>query len=82
MSQDKANPLAAVLSGSLMLDWLAELSGNSNMADAAQIIEHAVSRGFHDRQLRPMEFGGDMGLTEMTGALLSLVQTVSVEGRS
>jgi hypothetical protein len=52
------------------------------MADAAQIIEHAVSRGFHDRQLRPMEFGGDMGLTEMTGALLSLVQTVSVEGRS
>lgn len=80
MGQDKANPLAAVLSGSLMLDWLAELSGNSNMADAAQIIEHAVSRGFHDRQLRPMEFGGDMGLTEMTGALLSLVETVSVEG--
>ena len=82
MSQDKANPLAAVLSGSLMLDWLAELSGNSNMADAAQIIEQAISKGFHDRQLRPMEFGGDMGLTEMTGALLSLVQTVSVEGRS
>jgi hypothetical protein len=30
--------------------------------------------------LRPMEFGGDMGLTEMTGALLSLVKTVSVDG--
>ncbi len=76
MGQDRANPLAAVLSGALMLDWLSELSGIESMADTSQLIEQAVATGFKDGRLRPMEFGGDMGLTEMTGELLSLIETV------
>ena len=42
MGQDKANPLAAILSGALMLDYLAERSGNTQLEDAAQSIEQAV----------------------------------------
>ncbi len=73
MGQDKANPLAAVLSGALMLDYLADKTGAGAMADAAQLIEESVYRGFAERRLRPMEFGGDMGTTAMTRELIALV---------
>ena len=71
MGQDKANPLAAILSGALMLDWLGLQAGNDKMIDAARLIETAVADGFADGSLRPMEFGGDMGCKQMTNAVLS-----------
>lgn len=73
MGQDKANPLAAILSGGMMLDWLGHQSGNSHMLDAANLIDDATTKGFATGQLRPMEFGGDMGLTSMTNAVLDLL---------
>ncbi|MBY6162344.1 isocitrate/isopropylmalate dehydrogenase family protein [Mameliella alba] len=73
MGQDKANPLAAILSGALMLDYLAEKSGNPAYAQAAQRIEAAVDAGFAANRLRPTEFGGDMGTRAVTDALLSLI---------
>lgn len=74
MGQDKANPLAAILSGALMLDWLGFQAGNAKMIDAARLIETAVADGFASGSLRPMEFGGDMGCTDMTKAVLSHTQ--------
>jgi len=71
MGQDKANPLAAILSGALMLDYLAERSGQSAYGDAAQLIEDAVQDGFAENRIRPMEFGGDMGTVAVTGAVLA-----------
>lgn len=73
MGQDKANPLAAILSGAMMLDWLGHQSGNSKMIAAAELIDNAVTTGFAKHALRPMEFGGDMGLKQMTQALLEIV---------
>ncbi|MEM7252009.1 MAG: isocitrate/isopropylmalate family dehydrogenase [Pseudomonadota bacterium] len=66
MGQDKANPLAAILSGALMLDYLTDRSGNEGPSEAAQLIERAVANGFADNALRPMEFGGDMGTKAIT----------------
>lgn len=74
MGQDKANPLAAVLSGALMLDYLADTSGRQVHADAAQLIEAAVQSGFEARRLRPMEFGGDQGTVALTRELTALVE--------
>lgn len=71
MGQDKANPLAAILSGGLMLDYLAERSGDSRYSDAAARIEAAVDKGFAANALRPMEFGGDMGTKAITRAVLA-----------
>ena len=71
MGQDKANPLATILSAALMLDYLADQTGIDAYADAGQIIESAVDQGFAANQLRPMEFGGDMGTKAMTEAVLS-----------
>ncbi|KNG93306.1 isocitrate/isopropylmalate dehydrogenase family protein [Pseudaestuariivita atlantica] len=69
MGQDKANPLAAVLSGAMMLEWLGERRDEPAYDGAARLIEAAVERGFAEGELRPMEFGGDMGCRAMVAAL-------------
>ncbi len=76
MGQDKANPLAAILSGALMLDYLAERSGDERFSDAAALIEDAVQAGFEANALRPMEFGGDMGTRAVTGAVLARIGSI------
>ena len=73
MGQDKANPLAAILSAALMLDYLTEKTGNTRFELAAEAIENAVDAGFAANALRPMEFGGDMGTRAVTTELLDLV---------
>lgn len=73
MGQDKANPLAAILSGALMLDYLAEKSGSSGYADAALAIEDAVQTCFEQNRLRPMEFDGDMGTKAVTSEILAAI---------
>lgn len=73
MGKDKANPLAAVLSGALMLDYLAEKSGEPRLSEAAGLIETAVADGFEANRLRPMEFGGDMGTKAIIHELLDLL---------
>ncbi len=79
MGQDKANPLAAVLSGAMMLDWLGWQAGNESMITAAKLIEKTVEGGFARQLLRPMELGGDMGLNAMTAALLSQVDELAAD---
>ena len=71
MGQDKANPLAAILSGALMLEYLAEKSGNEDYAKAGALINQAVDKGFAANSLRPMEFGGDMGTLAVTGEVIA-----------
>jgi len=73
MGQDKANPLAAILSAALMLDYLAERAERSAPAEAAGLIQDAVERGFAENRLRPVEFGGDMGTRAVTAEVLKLI---------
>ncbi len=73
MGQDRANPLAAILSGALMLDYLAEKSGDSRFGDSAQRIEQAVEEGLAANAVRPMEFGGDMGTRAVTAEVLARI---------
>ncbi|WP_417455185.1 isocitrate/isopropylmalate dehydrogenase family protein [Kiloniella sp.] len=73
MGQDKANPLAAILSGALMLDYLADKSGVLSLENAAKVIEQAVYQGFKDNAIRPMEFGGDMGTKAVTQEIIKRI---------
>ncbi len=73
MGQDRANPLAAILSGALLLDYLSDRSGLAAPATAAALVERAVESGFAANRLRPMEFGGDMGTKAVTKEVLALV---------
>lgn len=82
MGQDKANPLAAILSGALMLDYLSEKLEQPALGDAAALIDGAVETGFSGNLLRPMEFGGDMGTVAVTRQVLDLVnQAGAARGR-
>lgn len=73
MGQDKANPLAAILSGALMLDYLADKTDLPGLSEAGARIDAAVERGFAENALRPMEFGGDMGTKAVTRAVLDRI---------
>ena len=73
MGKDQANPLAAILSAGLMLDYLAEKLDQPAYEDAAMILDAAIETGFALNLLRPMEFGGDMGTKAVTLQLSSLM---------
>lgn len=73
MGQDLANPLAAILSGALMLEYLAEKSGNRHFDEAAALINGGVESGFSDNAIRPMEFGGDMGTKAVTREVIERI---------
>jgi 3-isopropylmalate dehydrogenase len=67
----KANPTAMFLSAAMMLDWLAERSGNQALAQAAQRLEGAVHTVFASGRIRPWEFGGRDGTAAIRDAVLS-----------
>jgi 3-isopropylmalate dehydrogenase len=74
MGRDLANPLAAILSGALMLDYLADKTGNEAMREAGELINRAVENGFARNRIRPAEFGGDMGTRAVTGEVVAQVR--------
>jgi len=69
--QGKANPTATFLSAAMMLDWLAERSGNEALAQAAGKLERAVDAVFASGRLRPFELGGKDGTAAIRDAVLS-----------
>ncbi|WP_420548754.1 isocitrate/isopropylmalate dehydrogenase family protein [Curvivirga sp.] len=81
MGQDKANPLAAILSGSLMLDYIADKNQNPKLTEAANLIEDTIYDGFSANAIRPMEFGGDMGTKAVTEEIISRMYQLQNVGR-
>lgn len=73
MGEDKANPLAAILSGAMMLDYLGEKAADDKLVAAGELIDAAVSEGFTAGSIRPMEFGGDMGTKAVTNKVIDLL---------
>lgn len=77
MGQDKANPLAAIMSASLMLDYLHQTTGAGGYDHAADCIDRAIADSFAQNLLRPMEFGGDMGTTAVTRMIVKMVEGIA-----
>ena len=76
MGRDLANPLAAILSGAMMLDYLAEKTGCEEMTLAAGLIDAAVEAGFTANHIRPCEFGGDMGTRAVAAEVVAQLRIV------
>jgi len=74
MGQDRANPMAAILSGVMMLDYLAEKMDVPRYTTASQLLDRAITDAFENHALRPMEFGGDMGTRAVTKAIADYCQ--------
>jgi 3-isopropylmalate dehydrogenase len=62
--QGIANPVAAILSAAMMVEWL-------GMGEAAAQIHGAVRKVFADRAVRTRDMGGSMSTREMTDAIMS-----------
>lgn len=71
--EDKANPIAAILSAALMLDWLGARHDVEAACDAARLIDDAVETAFAERRIDPAEFGGTDGTRDVTRALIDIV---------
>lgn len=59
-----ANPVAAILSAAMMLEWL-------DAGEAAAQIRVAVRKVFADRTARTRDMGGSLSTTDMTDAIIS-----------
>jgi 3-isopropylmalate dehydrogenase len=62
-----ANPVAAILSAGMMLEWLSRRHANADLARGAQLIERAVTQVLADGKTLPVDQGGsastdDIGL--------------------
>ena len=81
MGQDKANPLATILSAALMLDYLSDKNKCPSAAKGAKLIETAIEVGFEQNKIRPMEFGGDMGTEAVSNELMLLLKDKLVQNK-
>src|SRR4051794_15365279 len=70
MGQGKANPTAMILSTAMMLDWLADKHGLEAAVEAGERIARAVDKVYADG-IKPMEFGGSNGTTDIAKAVLA-----------
>lgn len=61
------------LSVALMLEYLADKPGIAKMAEAAQMIDNAVERGFVEQRIRPLEISGDMDTRAVTDEVIKLI---------
>ena len=79
LGQDKANPLATILSASLMLEYLSDKTNCKSTLLGSRLIETAVEIGFERNELRPIEFGGDMGTKAITETLSDLLKDNEIQ---
>jgi 3-isopropylmalate dehydrogenase len=67
--QDVASPLATILSGVMMLRWLAERHADERLRQAADAIDAAVARTLAERVALPRDLGGSASCTQVTEAI-------------
>ena len=73
VGRDLANPLATILSGGLMLDYLGHRHGRESLVEAAELLERAVHDGFAGGRFLPAELGGSDGTRAVTRALIDVI---------
>ncbi len=69
------NPIAAILSGAMMLDWLGTKNGDSKAAEAGRLIERAVEAVLVEAQTRTPDLGGTNTTAEVGDAIIRELKT-------
>ncbi len=73
--QNVANPLAMILSGSMMLNWLGERNNDKPAIEAAQLIESAVAQVIKAGNMLTPDLGGKAGTKEVADAILDAIES-------
>ena len=68
-----ANPLAAILSAAMMLDWLGDRHEDAAVARAGQSIHSAVERGLAEAALLGPDLGGTMTTTQIGDGVVARI---------
>lgn len=74
VGRDLANPVGAILSGAMLLDWLAERHRDERCASAAGVIRSAV-RTTLGAGISTVDVGGTAGTREVTDAIVASVHS-------
>ncbi|MEX2119206.1 MAG: isocitrate/isopropylmalate dehydrogenase family protein [Pirellulales bacterium] len=73
--KDVANPLATILSGAMLLDWLGEKHGDEAASAAGGRIEAAVASVLADGSLRTPDLGGTSGTRAVGQAVVEAIRS-------
>jgi 3-isopropylmalate dehydrogenase len=76
--QGKANPIAAFLSGAMMLEWLGERHGCDESVRAGGLVRNAVDAALASG-VRPFEIGGTAGTLAIARAALEYLEKSPAE---
>lgn len=71
-----ANPIAAILSAKMMLEWLRDKYGDESARKAALRIEEAVRKVLAEGRVRTPDLGGSSKTSEVGDAIASMVKQV------
>lgn len=74
-----ANPVAMILSGAMMLDWLAVRHDNPAAANAAKLLDAAVAQAC-SRGTRTRDIGGDASTTAFAEAVTEALPATAAAG--
>lgn len=75
--EGKANPVAMILSGAMMLEWLSFKHDCLSARVAAETIRSAVDAAFNDPRLLPYEIGGSAGTQPIAEAVLREIRAAN-----
>jgi 3-isopropylmalate dehydrogenase len=74
-----ANPVAAILSAALMLDWLGRRHDDNAASTAGSLIERAVDRALLDASGRTPDLGGQASTQQAGDAVVRTLETIAQE---
>jgi 3-isopropylmalate dehydrogenase len=74
-----ANPVAAILSAGIMLDWLGQRHADQAAIEAGALIERAVEHTLHDQTNRTPDLGGPATTTQLGDAVVRSIKTLAAE---
>ena len=69
-----ANPLATILSTSMMLDWLGERNGDSQAIEASKKVEAAVASVLKEGKFLTVDLGGRAGTSQIGNAIVTALK--------
>lgn len=75
--QNVANPLATILSASMMLDWLGDRNDDAACSTAGAIVEQAVAKVLAEGRVRTPDIGGTSSTIEVAQAVVSNLTAVA-----
>jgi 3-isopropylmalate dehydrogenase len=76
--QDRANPVATIISARMMLDWLALRHDDAALRTAADLIERAVVHTMESGALTA-DLGGPLGCSEFGDAVASAIARIAAD---